>query len=61
MLTVKKNYETKKTHDFQVLLYFCENLISNVLSAESQKGVIAVQRCSVENMKCAIAIDFVHR
>ena len=28
-------------------------------SVESQKGVIAVQRCSAENQKGAIAIDFV--
>ena len=27
--------------------------------AESQKGVNAVQRCSIENQKGAIAIDFV--
>ena len=31
------------------------------MSAESKKGVISVQRCSVENQKGAIAIDFVHR
>ena len=30
-----------------------------MLSAESQKGIDAVQRCSVENQKGAIAIDFV--
>ena len=30
----------------------------NILSAENQKGVNAVQRCSVEKQKDAIAIDF---
>ena len=30
-------------------------------SIESQKGVITDQRCSVENQKGAIAIDFVQR
>ena len=30
-------------------------------SAESQKGAIADQRCSVENQKDAIAIDFVQQ
>ena len=30
-----------------------------ISSVESQKGVIADQRCSVENQKGAIAIDFV--
>ena len=32
-----------------------------VHSAESQKGAIADQRCSVENQKGAIATDFVQR
>ena len=32
-----------------------------ISSVESQKGVIADQRCSVENQKGAIAIDFVQR
>ena len=31
------------------------------LSAENQKGANAVQRCSVENQKSAIAIDFVQQ
>ena len=30
-------------------------------SAESQKGAIADQRCSVENQKGAIATDFVQQ
>ena len=33
----------------------------NISSAESQKGIIADQRCSIENQKGAIAIDFVQR
>ena len=33
----------------------------NISSVESQKGVIADQRCSVENQKGAIAIDFVQQ
>ena len=32
-----------------------------ISSAESQKGVDAFQRCSIENQKGAIAIDFVQR
>ena len=32
-----------------------------ISSVESQKGVIAHQRCSVENRKGAIAIDFVQQ
>ena len=32
-----------------------------ILSVESQKGVIADQRCSVENQKGAIAIDVVQQ
>ena len=36
------------------------NMLS-MSSAESQKGAIADQRCSVENQKGAIAIDFVQR
>ena len=30
-------------------------------SAESQKGVKDVERCSVENQKVTVAIDFVER
>ena len=30
-------------------------------SVESQKGAIADQRCSIENQKGTIAIDFVQR
>ena len=33
----------------------------DTLSAESQKGVNAVQQCFLENQKSAIAIDFVQR
>ena len=32
--------------------------MNSISSVESQKGVIADQRCSVENQKGAIAIDF---
>ena len=32
-----------------------------ISSVESQKGVIADQRCSVENQKGAIAINFVQQ
>ena len=30
----------------------------NVSSAENQKGINTVKRCSIENQKGAIAIDF---
>ena len=33
----------------------------NISLVESQKGVIFIQRCSVENQKGAIVIDFVQR
>ena len=36
-------------------------IIKDISSAESQKGVNAVQRCSVENQKGANAIDFVQQ
>ena len=36
-------------------------MITYISSAESQKGAIADQRCSVENQKGAIAIDFVQQ
>ena len=32
-----------------------------ISSVESQKSVITVQRCSIENQKGAIAIDFVQQ
>ena len=31
------------------------------LSVESQKGAITIQRCSVQNQKGTIAIDFVQQ
>ena len=34
---------------------------ASISSAESQKGAIADQRCSIENQKGAIAIDFVQQ
>ena len=34
---------------------------TNVSSGENQKGVNAVQRCSIESQKGAIAIDFVQQ
>ena len=43
------------------ILWDGEIYILSILSAESQKGAIADQRCSVENQKGAIAIDFVQR
>ena len=36
-------------------------MIKIISSVESQKGVIADQRCSVENQKGGVAIDFVQR
>ena len=35
-----------------------KNDIKHILSVESQKGVIADQRCSLENQKGAIATEF---
>ena len=32
-----------------------------ITSAENQKGVNVVQRCSIENQKGAIALDFVQQ
>ena len=42
-----------------VMLLDCVNL--DILSAENQKAVNAVHRCSVEKQKGTIAIDFVQR
>ena len=36
-------------------------VFDSISSVESQKGVIADQRCSIENQKGAIAIDFVQQ
>ena len=38
-----------------------DDVLHNISSAESQKGAIANQRCSVENQKGAIAINFVQQ
>ena len=45
----------KHTHS-NIELKYCSEFISSV---ESQKGVIAVQSCSIENEKGTITIDFV--
>ena len=48
-----------------IILKTCGNCIimlfigSHISSVESQKGIIAVKRCSIENQKVAIAIDIV--
>ena len=34
-------------------------IVISISSAENQKGINAVQRCSIENQKGTIAIDFV--
>ena len=39
----------------------CEMFVLDISSAESQKGAIADQRCSIENQKGASAIDFVQQ
>ena len=40
----------------------CQQKVELIFSSvENQKGVNAVQQCSVENQKGAIAIDFVQR
>ena len=43
------------------LIIICVHNDTLITSAESQKGDIADQRCSVENQKGAIAIDFVQQ
>ena len=45
-----------------IFLHFFHIMSSMAISSvESKKGIIADQRCSVENQKGAIAIDFVQR
>ena len=45
-----------------IFLYFNRiNKLFNTSSVESQKGIISVQRCSTENQKGGIAIDFVQQ
>ena len=44
----------------KVVWHICDDYFwgkTEILSVESQKGVIADQRCSVENQKGTIAID----
>ena len=50
MLSPSEQFTQKENH----------NLFNNS-SAENQKGLNAVQRCSIENHKGAIAIDYVQR
>ena len=42
-------------------MVFSKHIPSIISSVESQKGIIADQRCSVENQKGAIVIDFVQQ
>ena len=47
---------------FLQVQFHCKELKTGIISsAESQKGTIADQRCSVENQKGATAIDFVQQ
>ena len=46
---------------FVSILRFCCRSPDCISSVESQKDVIAAQRCSVENLKGTIAIDFVQQ
>ena len=51
-------------YECQILCQFSLSkfeILALLSSAESQKGAIADQRCSIENQKGAIAIDFVQR
>ena len=43
------------------IIFILSFLVLQLLSAESQKGVNAFQRCSFENQKGAMAIDFVQQ
>ena len=45
-----------------IIVYACLPLFTRLIApAESQKGIVAVQRCSVENQKGTITIDFVQQ
>ena len=47
---------------YSCLVHYSKFIFCYIISSvESQKGVIADQRCSVENQKGAIATDFVQR
>ena len=43
------------------LLHLPEKFYDQMLSGENQKGINAVQQCSVESQKGAMAIDFVQQ
>ena len=57
MITMTKVYDVA----FNFMVTHWELFYFFISSAESQKGVIADQRCSIENQKGAIAIDFVQQ
>ena len=69
VITVNRHIFKKHTHPAKQIHtrtddpYTCmySGRPETVLSIESQKGVIAFQRCSVENQKGAFPIDFVQR
>ena len=58
---VKHLDHAKVEHDDDTNVCKELRITMNISSVESQKGVIAVQRCSVENPKGAVAIEFVQQ
>ena len=48
-------------HHLYLQISKLKKIIANISSAENQKGVNAIQRCSVENQNGTVAIDFVRQ
>ena len=46
----------KREPKFTLHLEFAFVLITDILSVESQKGIITIQWCSIENQKAAIPV-----
>ena len=49
------NFKYTSGSDMELLYIICTGQL--ISSVESQKGVIAAQRCSIENQKRAIAVQ----
>ena len=55
------NRDFNLTEELLLIKFFWVTFRSVDLTKENQKGVNAVHRCSIENQKGAITVDFVQR
>ena len=58
---MKPNRHFNLTKELLLIKFFWVTFSSVDLTKENQKGVHAVHRCSIENQKGAIIVDFVQR